>query len=256
MLTYEAFQKALIRIAAMAQDKLAAVKGGRDLAEALEEETKKKRKAIARHARGQHAQLDPEKAAEKQQMGKLRQQFEQEQRLRAETTSKKPTLRRDGSSNPAAGGGGASINKQKATEESKYRVDLARVEQEEEFFARWLKQRENLGMLDTAGGDGQVRRQTTVRKADATKKELVAVNQEIKREQRLANLEVEKKEVRKRLDVSRIAASDLETLMTFLGVSEGEKDTGLTRRLTLSNRKAGSRKQPAAGEEAIGSTYE
>ena len=225
MLTYEAFQKALIRIAAMAQDKLAAVKGGRDLAEALGEETKKKRKAIARHAREQHAQLDAEKAAEKQQMGKLRQQFEQEQRLRAETTSKKPTLRRDGSSNPAAGG--ASINKQKATEESKYRVDLARVEQEEEFFARWLKQRENLGMLDAAGGDGQVRRQTTVRKADATKKELVAVNQEIRREQRLANLEVEKKEVRKRLDVSRIAASDLETLMTFLGVSAGEKDTGL-----------------------------
>jgi hypothetical protein len=37
-------------------------------------------------------------------------------------------------------------------EENKYRVDLAKVEQEEEFFARWLKQRENLGILDVPDG--------------------------------------------------------------------------------------------------------
>lgn len=35
MLTYDAFKKSLIRISAMAQEKLAAVKGGKDLSEAL-----------------------------------------------------------------------------------------------------------------------------------------------------------------------------------------------------------------------------
>lgn len=131
-------------------------------------------------------------------MSKLRQQFEQEQRLRAETTSKKPNLPRS-----TTNSGAPSINKQKGEEENKYRVDLAKVEQEEEFFARWLKQRENLGILDVpeasnnpAGGPALQRRKTTVKPPTQTKKELNQVNAEIKKEQRLAHLEFEKKEVR------------------------------------------------------------
>jgi hypothetical protein len=81
-----------------------------------------------------------------------------------------------------------------------------------------------------------------VKKNTQVKKELNAVNADIKKEQRLAHLEFEKKEVRKKLDISNIDAADLETMMKFLGVHPGEGDKTLNRRLTQSQRKTTSKK--------------
>ena len=58
-------------------------------------------------------------------------------------------------------------------------------------------------------------------------------------------MRVQKKEVRKKLDVSIVSADTMEALMRFLGIEAGEEDRNLNRKLTLnSGRKHTSKKMP------------
>lgn len=73
-------------------------------------------------------------------------------------------------------------------------MDQAKLQQEEEFFAKWLKQRENLGLASNGGPDLQTARTAKaadlkmLQKKDMTQKELEQLETQLKEQQRLKNI--------------------------------------------------------------------
>lgn len=126
------------------------------------------------------------------------------------------------------------------------------MENEDEFFARWLKQRENLGAAggskrdllaasDAMGRTGQsalsggiMRKATVSKRKDATQAELDKLNADMEKAGRLKNYKIEDKTVRKAADVSIISAHTIEALVRFLNISEDDTEFELSKKLNES----------------------
>ena len=132
---------------------------------------------------------------------------------------------------------------------------MAKLEQEEEFFQKWLKQRENLGLIDDQNPSDSSRTFATIgagKKKDNTQKELDAIQKQLKDQEKLAKFKFEKKQVRKKMDLSSISAGTVESLMKFLEIESGDFDKTLNRRLTQnSSRKTISKKQDVNKKEEV-----
>lgn len=107
-----------------------------------------------------------------------------------------------------------------------------------------MKQRENLGTLNEDPRQS-TRSLTISKKKDMSQKEIDAIEKEMAAAKRLEKLRVQKKEVRKKLDVSIVSADTMEALMRFLGIEAGDFDRTLNRKLTLNSaRKTTVKKAP------------
>ena len=85
-------------------------------------------------------QISEQDKKKKAELEKLKEQFEEEQKYKQANLSKqaKDKKQKDESN--------LTVAQQKRNEDNQYQLDQAKVLQEEEFFNKWLKQRENLGV--------------------------------------------------------------------------------------------------------------
>ena len=113
--------------------------------------------------------------------------------------------------------------------------------QEDEFFLKWLKQKENLGDrkknqsdLMSENSDSKAFNATSTKKRDASMIELDKLNEQIKKNEKMKNYKVEDKKVRKALDVKIISAETIEALVRYLNITENDTDYELDKKLTAS----------------------
>ena len=128
---------------------------------------------------------------------------------------------------------------QKRRELKQYELDSAALGKEEEFFKKWLKQRENLGFdkaesnraapADTPKGGNKSAYATGdsskpgKKIKDKDQLELDNLQKKRREEQRVAKLQIENKTIRKQLDLSIISVETIEAFLKYLGLNE--KDT-------------------------------
>jgi hypothetical protein len=151
MIDYDSFLKALVRISVMAQEKLGDQGTNQDLLQEKlkrDSEAKESKKIKKKAMLAQIKKQDEKKRAE---YDKLKEQFQEEQEYKAKSLSKAAKVKVDKNGNPKPEPSPSEAKpKTKADElrdaEEKYRLDEGKLIQEEEFFKKWLKQRENLGL--------------------------------------------------------------------------------------------------------------
>ena len=92
----------------------------------------------------------------------------------------------------------------KKEEEKQRLMDQAKLEQEELFFQKWLKQRENLGVAQSSRSDADDHRNTIamakkklLSNKNLTKKEIDELNNQIKISEQKMKMKVSSKQVRK-----------------------------------------------------------
>ena len=135
-------------------------------------------------------------------------------------------------------------------------MDQAKLRQEEEFFNKWMKQRENLGVTGAPDDDQPLasdRRTTivghekTLKKKDMTKKEIEDREKQMKENRKLGKVKIENKSVRKSIDVNIITSSTVEAFILYLGLQEDDTELDVTQKLnnTMMNRKTTVRASPA-----------
>lgn len=237
MIDFTSFQKAIVRISALAQEKL----GGTNddlLKKKLDSDAQAKAKEDEKK-KELRQQAKEREAKNKDELEKLREQFKEEQKYKDENLSK---VKGDAGEKK----GGETLVAQKRREEKQYELDSAALQQEEQFFQKWLKQRENLGLdkagLSNKGDDAASARGDSIKKAkakDATQKELDAMNKKLKNQAKMSKLEIEDKTLSKPVDVSIISADTIEAFFSFLGLNEQDSEYATTRKLTnnaVSNR--------------------
>jgi hypothetical protein len=132
------------------------------------------------------------------------------------------------------------LTRQQKQEHKQYQLDQAKLQQEEEFFAKWLKQRDNLGVTaDSAALQSSRTAKAAdlrmLQKKDLTQKELEQLDAQLKEQQRLKSLKVEKGAVREKMDVNTISASTIEAFMRYLDLDPDANERELQRRLTEAN---------------------
>ena len=102
-------------------------------------------------------------------------------------------------------------------------MDQAKLRQEEEFFNKWMKQRENLGVtydqpLASDRRTTMVGHEKTLKKKDMTKKEIEDLEKQMKENRKLGKVKIENKSVRKSIDVNIITSSTVEAFILYLGL--------------------------------------
>lgn len=243
MIDYSSFKKAIVRISIMAQEKLGQGANEDALKKKLERDAKANQEYIAKRDKLKEKQkIIDQKKENAQQI--LKEQFQEEQKYMANATSKankneKPDTKKKE----------PSLAEQKRAIEKQYQLDQAKLSQEEEFFKKWLKQRENLGLLDKDDTltENPMESQRTLteankkllKKKDMTQKELDDLEKQLAEQKRVKNLKVEQKQIRKQLDVSVISAGTIQALINFLGLTEQDTEWDVNRKLneTMAARK-------------------
>lgn len=128
--------------------------------------------------------------------------------------------------------------------------------EEDQFFQKWLKQRENLSSLrggsdltSTSQRNSTALNKGSQKKKDVTQKELDAIEEQIQQQQKLKGYKVEQVEVRKPLDVSTITAATIQAFIDYLNIGESEGNLREKLELTSQNRK--STRRTGQSEEVI-----
>jgi len=118
-------------------------------------------------------------------------------------------------------------------------LDENQMNMEDEFFQKWIKQRENLGSnrKDTITdreknktGSSAIKAPSQ-KKKDATQKELDKIQSQLDKEKKFKNYAVEAKMVRKPIDVSIISAATIEAFIKFLNITEDDNDYDMSLKL-------------------------
>ena len=108
----------------------------------------------------------------------------------------------------------------------KLEMDENMLNQEEEFFNKWLKQRENLGgeKLDNSASQrnaSQPKAPGSVKKSkDKTQADLDKLEAQLKKDRLMKNYNVDKRTVKKTLDVNSISAATIEAFIGYLDITE------------------------------------
>lgn len=237
MIDYAMFKKAICRISIRSQEKLGG--GNQDLLEAKLNEDTRARDEKKRQRDRVMTQKIKKEAQEKEKMDQLRQQFQQEQEYKESQLSKQAKDQRYTQAKES-NEHNATLTRQQKQELKQYQLDQAKLQQEEEFFAKWLKQRENLGVTAESAALQSSRTAKAadlrmLQKKDLTQKELEQLDAQLKEQQRLKSLKVEKGAVREKMDVNTISASTVEAFMRYLDLDPGTNERDLQRRLTEAN---------------------
>lgn len=190
---------------------------------------------------------DAKKQAE---LDSLRQQFNEEQQQKQALLSKTNQNKAQDTQNSARS---STLAKQKRNEGKQYELDQAALQEEDKFFQKWLKQRENLGKIDANYASN---RSGSVKKVkDPTQRELDELKKQQKAAEKISNIEVEDKQLRKPLDVKVITAGTIEAFFGFLGLDKADTDVELSKKLNASmvNRGSASNRSPRAGASGYNS---
>lgn len=94
------------------------------------------------------------------------------------------------------------------------------------------KERENLNSNQSAIKSSSVAKLGTTKKKDATQKELDELNKGIKQQNHFKNYSIDKRTVRKAMDVSIISAQTIESLVKYLDITEDDTDYDTTKKIT------------------------
>lgn len=94
------------------------------------------------------------------------------------------------------------------------------------------KERENLNVNQSAIKSSSVAKLGTAKKKDATQKELDELNKGIKQQNHFKNYSIDKRTVRKAMDVSIISAQTIESLIKYLDITEDDTDYDTTKKIT------------------------
>jgi hypothetical protein len=128
----------------------------------------------------------------------------------------------------------------------KLQMDQSAISQEEAFFQKWLKQRENLGSekpdtFSQREGAPQKAPGSVKKAKDATGKELDAINKQLRKDNIMKNYSVEKRAVRKQVNVNSITAETIRAFIEYLDVTEADTEFDTNKKLnqaaTLDHRK-------------------
>lgn len=202
-------------------------------------------------------QIKDQDEKKRQELEKLKQQFEEEQKYKKDRLDKHETKNRKQTTKVVAE---PTLAQKKREEDQKYIMDQAKIKQEEEFFAKWLKQRENLGVnLDDDQPLASDRRTTmvthekTLKKKDMTKKEIEDLEKQMKANRKLSKVKIENKSVRKAVDVNIITASTIEAFIMYLELKEDDTELAVNQKLnnTMQNRKTIARPSPAPASKGV-----
>lgn len=166
MIDYDGFKKALVRISVLSQEKLKGEQGADEFREKLEADTKK-REALIQKQKAAHEQQASAKKGEQEKLESLRNQFQEDQAYRNQSLSKKA---KDAKGGAAADNGrtsprGGTLTQKQRDQLKQYQLDQAKLVQEEQFFNKWLKQRENLGINEQT-------EETSIAKLNARRKDM------------------------------------------------------------------------------------
>lgn len=201
-------------------------------------------------------QISKQDEKKKMEMEKLREQFEEEQKYKQDSLSKNVSKNKKDKIE-----GDLSVAQQKRKDDNQYQLDQAKIIQEEEFFNKWLKQRENLGVSGVPDEDqplasartSKIANQKTLKKKDMTKKELEDIDGQLKIQQKMGKVKIENKKIRKEIDVGIISASTIEAFIMYLELKEDDKELDVNKKLnnTMMNRKTTVRASPANGGKGV-----
>lgn len=116
-------------------------------------------------------------------------------------------------------------------------MDENMVNQEEAFFQKWLKQKENLGndKFDSSSAQRNLsasKAPGSVKKLkDVTNKQLDSIDQQIRKDRIMKNYNVEKRQVRKALNVNSISDKTIEAFISYLDITETDTDYDVSKKL-------------------------
>lgn len=219
MIDFENFKKVIIRIATIAQEKLGVGANEDRLAEKLQNDQTNAEEREEKKQRFKQKQKEQDEA-KRTEMEKLREEFQKDQRQRAESTSKvNPKKKVVEDQNKEL-----TEYQRLKREQDSYDLNLAKLDQEEQFFKKWLKQRENRGVNRNSMGatltgqqsDEELRSQrSTVDSKILLKKDtkkLDQLNKQLDEQKKLKNYKIETKQIRKPLDISIITSKTIEAL--------------------------------------------
>lgn len=74
-----------------------------------------------------------------------------------------------------------------------------------------------------------------LQKKDMTQKELTQLEAQLKEQQRLKNIKIEKVQVREKMDVNTISSATIDAFMRYLSLDADANERDLQRRLTQAN---------------------
>ena len=136
----------------------------------------------------------------------------------------------------------------------KLQMDQDAVNQEEEFFQKWLKQRENLGdqkvntTSDTGRNLSSQKAPGSVKKPkDVTGKELQAIDNQLRKDRIMKNYSVEKRAVRKAINVNTISAATIEAFIKYLDIAEEDTEYDTNKKLNAANTLEQRKHKPGQG---------
>lgn len=94
-----------------------------------------------------------------------------------------------------------------------------------------------------------------LQKKDMTQKELTQLEAQLKEQQRLKNIKIEKVQVREKMDVNTISSTTIDAFMRYLSLDTDAHERDLQRRLTHANAqgKRATAARPAPGGDTPGS---
>lgn len=105
-------------------------------------------------------------------------------------------------------------------------MNEVKLAEEEAFFQKWLKQRENLGIADATGDNTnqalREARQKLLKKKDMNEKEIKELERQIGELEKRAAMKVSKKHVRKSLNLKIVSALTVKAFIEFLGLDQND----------------------------------
>ena len=116
------------------------------------------------------------------------------------------------------------------------------INQEEAFFQKWLKQRENLGdeALNTSVSAnrnlGASQAPGSVKKLkDVTNKQLGDIDKQLRKDRIMKNYSIDKRQVRKAINVNSISAATIDAFIKYLDITEQDTEYDMGKKLVAAN---------------------
>jgi len=235
----------------MAQEKLGGVK--QDLLQQKLEKDTANNKIVAEEKKQMKDKAKKKEQKSKEEMAELKKQFRDEQQYKREQLSKRNEKDGDKKPDPKA------MTLQRQQRMKQLELDEQSLVQEDAFFQKWLKQRENLGserenlnVTQSAIKSSSVTKLATAKKKDATQKELDELNKNLKKEAHFKNYSIDKRTVRKALNVNIITAATVEAFIKYLDITEDDTEYDTSKKLTQNLQRKSSARSDRKNEGADG----